>query len=240
MPDSWPLWLKRILAKWFIRRGKLAHVDYTADEITALIKPHFPAHFNFAVPSGTGQLTLMDCDIAMHTGDQHIDVQMFAAVDIRVMNTDVYRAHIIAHLRAKPHYISDQHSVALHSLDVADIRLVNDSYSLVRDTTDLLSQFVPKPLQNLVGGTVKTALGLLTGGGSDTLLRYLELYLSGSKQRILDYHRPQLERLIDDVMQDNTLSYALDPEDWEERLFIEHGESVVVEDGVLRFRFAPV
>lgn len=80
-------------------------------------------------------------------------------------------------------------------------------------------------------------LRMVTAGMSDEAMAYLQLYLSGSKQRVLDYHKPQLEALITTLAEENYLEYPLDKSDWQELLFFYYGKTVAIEEQELRFKF---
>ena len=64
---------------------------------------------------------------------------------------------------------------------------------------------------------------------------YLKLYLSGSKQAILDYHKPQIDNAITRQLTQDDLSHRMRDTQWREVLFARLGKNVRVEDNVLRF-----
>jgi hypothetical protein len=43
---------------------------------------------------------------------------------------------------------------------------------------------------------VKSALNVLTAGTLNQAVSYLQMYIGGSKKRVLDYHRSQIEEQI--------------------------------------------
>lgn len=237
MAFDWRTRLRIWTAKWLIRWGKLTHSDYTVDELNDLLAPHLPLNFDVDVPTGSGTLTLLEGQLSLPTDANRVDVQLLCAFDVNGKNSPLYRAHLIVTLQAIPDYDPETACVRICQLDVGEVRLVNDEYAFLNDSKDILNRLVPKPMQNLFMGTVLSTVGFMTAGGSDTLLNYLRLYLSGSKQRVLDYHRPQLTDLIQNLTRTDMLSYEMDDQDWQEYLFRRHGRQVLVEDGVLRFRF---
>jgi hypothetical protein len=144
---------------------------------------------------------------------------------------------VVVKLDAVPAYNIETKTVNIAKITVKDVVLVEDEYSIIESSRDLLGIIVPRPLQNLVTGTVKSAVGLLTAGTSDIASEYAKLYLSGSKQKILDYHRPQIESLVNELGQDKDFCYQLNDDDFEEHLFSLYGRQVLVEEGRLRFKF---
>lgn len=237
MTQNWRLTIQYWLAKLMIKLGKLTHSDYTEDELNDLVSPHLPESFSIAVPAGNGHLTLMEAEVSLPVTSSYIHVQLLSSLLIESMGNPIYRAHIVVILKAQPAYQVSQNTVHLDHVVIDDIYLVKDEYALLKDTQDIMSLFVPKTMQNILTGTMKSAMGLLTAGGSDAALSYLKLYLTGSKQKVLDYHKPQLENLLTDLIENDNFSYLLDESDWQQKLFRQYGKEVVVEDGALRFKF---
>lgn len=237
MNPDWRLKLRLFIARILIKIGRLTHADYSAAELKNIVDGHLPETLEIDVPRGKGELTLMQADLSMPMNQNFINVELLGSMLIGSSANPIYRAHLIVVLNAYPIYDARSKTIKLDSLLVSDVRLVNDKYAIIEDSRELLSLFLPKPLQSLVGDTVKSAFGIMTGGGSDLASNYMKLYLSGSKQRILDYHRPQIETLVADFAKKEYLQYTLDHEIFEEHLFCLYGKNVVVENGKLRFKF---
>lgn len=237
MVKNWRLTVRLFLAKILIKLGRLTHADYSSDELNEFLSPHLPETFEIEVPAGNGQLTLLQANVRMRGAENGIQVQLLSSFQVESLGNPIYRAHLIVQLKATPVYIQKDKVVKLKTLEVREIELVNDEYSVLKDTQELLSNFVPKPFQSLLTGTMKSAFGILTGGGTDAAANYLKLYLSGSKQRILEYHKPQLTSLVSALVDDEDFQYRLDESDWQEHLFACYGKEVVVEEGQLRFKF---
>lgn len=237
MQRNWRLKCKLLFARLLIKLGKLTHADYTPKELQAFISPHLPADFGIDVPAGNGKLELLEAEVKIGYQSTTVSVQLLGSLIIESMGNPIYRAHVVITLEATPFYDAESKIVKLSELLMDDVRLINDEYAILKDTQHILSNFVPRPFQNLVTGTMKSAIGLITGGGSEAASNYLKLYLSGSKQRILDYHKPQLVDLVADLVHDEDFQYELDQSDWEEHLFALYGKEVVVEEGQLRFKF---
>lgn len=78
---------------------------------------------------------------------------------------------------------------------------------------------------------------MVTVGTSDQAVEYLKLYLSGSKQAVLDFHKPQIEKAILDKMATLPLHHIMREDQWREVLFARYGKTVRVEPSSLRFYF---
>lgn len=226
-----------LIAKWMIKLGKLKHVDYTIDELNELAEPLFPQQFDIDVPVGKGIFTILDATIDIPRNANTISVNILSSLDIDAVGNPLYRAHLAIHLLLIPKYDEVHKTISIDTLNLDSITLVNDEYSLLNDSKQLLNLVLPKSMQNIITGTFKTAMGLVTAGSSDLASDYLRMYLSGSKQRILDYHKPQLVKLIDEMKHDPEFEYEMDESDWQESLFREYGKTVAVEERCVRFKF---
>ena len=162
---------------------------------------------------------------------------MLGAIEVTYFANPIYRAHVVLVVQATPKYNQTTKNVMLTELRITDINTLNDEYSIFKDTSSLINQFVPSPLLSMVTGTMKTALSIMTGTTASEANSYLQMYLSGSKQKILDYHKPQIENIIVELAASENMQYSLDINDFEENLFIQYGKEVAVEERHLRFKF---
>lgn len=226
-----------LLAKCLIRFKRLKHVDYSVEDISGLIEPHLPTSFPISVPKGDGHFTLTEAKITMPFNSNTIQAEVLGGIKITYLGNPIYRAHVILMVQAKPHYEHTTKNVLLTEISITNIHLLNDEYAILKDTTNLINLFVPSPVMSMVTGTMKTAFNIMTGTTTTEANRYLQVYLSGSKQKVLDYHKPQIENIIVELAASEDMQYSLDINDFEESLFIQYGKDVVVEAGHLRFKF---
>jgi hypothetical protein len=237
MKADWKFRLRVFTAKYMIKFGKLTHSDYTVEELQEIIDDHLPVSFAVDVPISQGELTLLEGKIAIPNDANAMNIELLGSIVIGPIGKPIYRAHLLFKLALFPMYVEASKTVKLEKMLIEDVQLVNDKYSILETSKDLLSLLLPKTIQNLFTGTVKSAVGILTGGVSDIAGDYMQLYLTGSKQKILDYHRPQIEALVQAFAQSEELQYQMGLEDFEEHLFNRYGKEVLVEDGFLRFKF---
>lgn len=175
--------------------------------------------------------------ISLNAPDNRLCLQLLASITITIAETTIYRAHLIITLSASPHYNKTESTLYFIDKQVDNIAMVNDDYALLKDTQFLLSRFVPGNLDALFGRSLKSILSLVTVGTSDQAVEYLKLYLSGSKQAVLDFHKPQIEKAILDKMATLPLHHIMREDQWREVLFSRYGKSVNVEQQALRFYF---
>ena len=226
-----------LLAKCLIRFKRLTHVDYSEDDISRLIQPHLPLSLPISVPKGEGRFTLSKATISMPLNSHYIQAEVLGGIEVTYLATPIYRAHVVLAVQATPQYNHNTKNVFLTDIRITDMYMLNDEYSILKDTSSLISLFVPSPVLSMVAGTMKTAFSIMTGTTASEANNYLQVYLSGSKQKVLDYHKPQIENLIVELAAGEDMQYNLDINDFEEGLFIQYGKKVVVEQGNLRFSF---
>jgi len=226
---------KVFFAQWLVKLGRLTHDDFTKSELHNLIKNSFPYVFTFEIPVGTGTVTVLEGNLILDDERNRIGLQCLAALNIEIAATTIYRAHVVFTLSATPYYDKNMSTLYLVDLKTDNVTLVNDDYALIKDTQFLLTRFFPKNVNNLLGRPLKTAFSLFSAGTSDIAADYLQLYLSGSKQKVLDYHTPQIDSAIKKQITQETLSHTMRNDHWREVLFAKLGQNVRVEENVLRF-----
>lgn len=212
-------------------------MDYSVDDISQLIQPHQPLTLPISVPKGEGHFTLSKVKISMPLNGDYIQAEVLGNIEITYLANPIYRAHVVLVVQAKPYYEQTTRNVLLTDLRITDINMLNDEYSILKDTSSLINQLVPSPVLSMVTGTMKTAFNIMTGTTAAEANSYMQMYLSGSKQKVLDYHKPQIENIIVELAASDDMQYSLDINDFEESLFIQYGKQVVVEEGYLRFKF---
>ena len=227
--------IKLFIAQWMVKLGRLTHDDFTKSELQALLSDVFPYVFSLDIPIGTGTVNVLEGNITFDNEKNRIGIQCLASLKVEIAKNTVYRAHVVIALSAQPHYDVSAKTLYLTKLSTDAITLVNDDYALLRDTQFLMTKFFPKQVNTLFGAPLKSALSLFTAGTSDIASNYLQVYLSGSKQAVLDYHKPKIDLAIKTHLTQQDLSHTMRHEHWRELLFSRLGKSVRVEDNVLRF-----
>lgn len=229
--------LRFYLARWMIKFNKLTHDAFTINELNQLLEPYFPYQHKLAVPVGNGTLTLERAELRLNDKENKVEVQISSSLKISAMGNPIYRAHLAILISAQPDYVPGSDKIYAKQVQVADIYMLNDEYALLLDSATLLDRFMPMPVTPILRGPVKNMLRMVTAGLADDAMAYLQIYLSGNKQRVLDYHKPQLESFIAQLARDNKLEYQLDKSDWQELLFYHFGKAVAIEQQELRFKF---
>ncbi|WP_100656822.1 DUF1439 domain-containing protein [Alteromonas flava] len=229
--------LKVAAALVLVKLGKLKYDQFTEQELNDLLAPYFPQQIPIPVPIGKATLSLLEGELSMPESTNRLQLQLLCGMEVRVLGNPIYRAHLIVVVSALPDYDCTTKTLSIDTIQVDDMALVHDEYSLLKDTTKIIDSLSPVQLSSLFSSPVKSALSVLTAGSSTTAIGYLNLYIGGSKQRILDYHKPQIEEHIVNAVTAADLNFTLDPAEWRQNLFSRKGKTVVVEGRELRFYF---
>lgn len=231
-------WFLMTWGRWLIKRKKIRESLYTIPELQGLIDDNLPQHFSINVPAGEGDLLLLDGKINLDNArENRVQVQVLASLEIFISKQRIYRGHIRIDVSAKPFYRSNNYTLYFHDCRLDDLRLVDDSYFFVETSSSILDGLLPAPFKDVLGLAIGTAVGALNMLGSNEIPQYLAMFTRSGKQKVLDYHRDEIEQHILSLISEDTLQYTLDPDDYEEALFIELGQDVVVRDKCLAFRF---
>lgn len=236
MAQTWQEKLRQSFVRLMIRIKRIRHVIYTETELNGLLKDQFPVNFNVNIPGSLGEVSITSGLLRMPTSAEHFSIELKGQIKIESMSTPLYRAHLVINLLATPGYNKETKVVYIDDVNIKSIRLVKDEYSLINDGQTLLRALVPSPISAMMNGTLKT-MNLFSGNNLSDFTQYLKIYISGNKQRVLDYHTPEIERRVKDYVMSDDLTYTMDANEWDQSLFIELGERVAVKNGELRFIF---
>lgn len=231
-------WFLITWGRWLIKQKRILESVYTEAELQEIIDDNLPQHFSLDVPAGEGDLLLLDGKINLDNAQENrVQVQLLASLEIFVSKQRIYRGHIRVDVSAKPVYQQSNYTLYFRDCRLDDLRLVDDSYFFVETSSSILSGLAPAPFKDVLGFALDTAVGALNLLSGNEMQQYLALFTRSGKQKVLDYHRREIEQHILSLVSEDTLQYTLDVDDYEEYLFVELGEDVVVRDQCLVFRF---
>jgi len=226
-----------MVAKLLVRFKLIKMVPMEIVEINQMITPQLPISFDISIPGGEGELTVLEAELSIGNNGDSIAVQILCNFSVNMSKSNIYNSHIQLILDTKPDYCKINKTISPTEIKVVSMQLISDEYSMIQNPRKLIAKFLPEPLRTMFVTTLLTTNALLDSIGKNEMLKYLTLYLSGSKQRILDYHHADIENKIIKYTQSEAFCYQLDEADFDEKLFAEMGEQVMVNDEQLLFYF---
>lgn len=227
----------RLVAKWLIRFKRIKQVPVDINIANELVAPELPVSFAISIPSGTGDLEVQD--VRFHL-DEHKDVitaDILCHFTVSVAGTAIYKTYLHLVLDGGLAYSREEKTITPTEVKVRTLQLIENKSSMIKDTRELLISYLPEQLKTLFISSFVMTDAILKRVGINDLTKYLTLYLSGSKQRILDYHHQEIENTIIHYVDSGTFSYLMDETVFEEQLFAEYGQDVVISDGHIYFIF---
>jgi len=237
MTLSWRDRIRWFFATILIRLKKINRVDVSASEMNHLMGKYLPQSYQFDIPSGSGQLSILQATLSISQSEPVFNIELYGSFEAKIRQKTFYRTHLHVFISTKPVYHADKELIQLIDLKIIDIVLVDDEFALMKDTRALMGKLVPSSFKSLFSVTLKTGLGIVNSTSNSDLVQYLSLYLTGNRQLIIDYHRHQIENKLSQLAKNDSFCYKLNPMDFEERLFAQYGQSIEIEDGILYFVF---
>lgn len=223
-----------------VRLGRLRRVEMNKAELDAMLRPHLPLHFSISIPNGKGRINVIEASTSL-PGDDQIQTALLCEFKVDVMGNPLYQAHLLITLSASPAFDKPQGIVSAKNIRLLQTHLVKDNYAAVKDAREIFTKLLPRPLSSMVNLgidlSINSAMSMLENSLYGDFSQYLNLYISGSKQRILDYHKPQIERQFLNYIQQHKPEYRLDQQLLDEKLFAQFGKQVRAEKDTLAFLF---
>lgn len=229
--------LHRFLAKWFIRLKILKRSPFDFSDVNPEINTLLPTSFMIIIPGGSGELTIDEAKLNVDT--ETIVAEVLCHLKVIVARNTIYNAYIRLTLDGKLDYSKTDKIISPKDVRVLSTQLISDDRSMIKDTRKLIIDLLPEPIKTLFISTLVMSDSIVKTIGINEMAKYLSLYLSGSKQRILDYHHEEIETKIVDYLNSEAFNYELDDTIFEEQLFAQFGEEVIIEDGQVFFVFHP-
>lgn len=232
--------VKYWLLSLMVRLGRLRRAEMNTTELDAMLRPAFPLHLDIPIPSGKGQIKVSGANTSL-PGNGRVQVALMCDFKVQVMANPLYQAHLLISLSAQPEFDKASGLIRAQDIRLIHIHLVKDNYAVINDAREILATLLPGPLGSVVNLgidlSISSALSLLEKSLYGDLSQYLKLYINGSKQRILDYHKPQIERQLLNYIQQHKPEYRLDNTLLDEKLFARFGKQIRAEKDVLAFLF---
>ena len=230
---------QHFVARMLVRFKLIKKVPVDIEDVNQLISPQLPVSFEITIPGGDGELTILDVELSLDKNRDLISAQILCNFSVKVNRTIIYNTHLQLALDANLDYSKTSKTISPVDIKKKSLQLISDKYSVIKDTKTLITGFLPEPLKTVFATTLATTGLFLETMGISDMVKYLSLYLTGSKQRILNYHHLEIENKIISFAESGSLSYQLDESDFDEQLFAEYGEQVTIKNGQLLFIFHP-
>lgn len=231
---KWQDWAARTL----IRANKLKEVRYSAQMLNEMIVENLPHSETFEVPGGQATFVVMTAQVSVGKDNaEGLRLKLLCSLDISTLGRQLYRAHLNVNLKALPYFHKATKSIRISQSAVTELSLVNDEYLLIKSSNDIVKSLTPNILKGIVNVTIGSAINVMSEVATPAVKEYLNVFTEANKQKVLDFHRPQLEKRISAVIESGNIEYQLQESDFEEKIFADLGRKIDVDQHELVFKF---
>jgi len=251
MTDSSPIARSDIFKQWvtrlFVRFGRVKNAPMEIIEINQMLNGWLPVDFDILVPGGREKLETVNLELVnLSLTTRNLDTaesgeKLLAVIDCRFevkMNSAViFRTKLALELQADPDYCAKTKSIGVCNTKLSRVELVDGKDSFIKDVNTLANGILPTPFKGLFNVAMASTTAIFGEGVINGMTKYLSLYNSGNQQKIVDYHKKDIENKIIGLTQDTSFRYQLDAANFEEKLFSDYGKKITVQGGKLLFEF---
>ena len=225
-------------ARSLIRAKRIKDVRYNEQELNEMVVQSLPHKEEFEVPGGQDTLVVMEANVSVgNDNNEGLTIKVMCSLEISSLGRQLYRAHIDGSLKAVPYFNQQHKTIRLKDLTLSNMTFVNDEYLLIQSSQEIVKSFTPSILKGIVDVTIGSALNVMSGVATPAVKEYLNVFADANKQKVLDFHRPQIEGILTGQIENGALEYKLEESDFEEKIFADMGQQIDVENNDLVFKF---
>jgi hypothetical protein len=227
-------WAARLL----IRSKRLKEVRYNAQQLDEMIGECLPHSEEIEVPGGRAKLIVMTAQVCVGNNNMEgLVIKLLCSLDISSLNRQLYRAHLNAEVKALPYYHKAQKTIRFKETKITELTLVNDEYLLIKNANDTIKSLTPNILKGIVNVTIGSAIGVMSEVATPAVKEYLTVFTEANKQKVLDLHRFQIEKMLHNLISNGDIEYQLEACDFEEKIFADLGQQIDVDEHNVVFKF---
>ena len=230
-------WWRNFSARLAIRFGFLKKESIETDEINQIINDQLPLEFEIPTPGGDGKLILLGVSFVVDPIKNCIHAELLCNFSVDVKQRLIYNTHLQLTVETGLLFDYETKTIGANDISITELNLISDKYSIMKDATSLISGFLPNTVKSIVNLTLTSTQALLNSKKINAATQYLLLYSSGSKQKIIDYHKSTIETKVRQLIDSPEYRYQLDESNFEENLFARYGKRVSIENGQIYFVF---
>lgn len=222
----------------WLKFKKELHIPLDLSYLNQYIATQFPLKQRFRPSIGSGELTVKHANLEISNNTLYLNAD--CQFDITALNQTIYHAKIKLIISGELQFYKKIDCIGLVNPRIEQLKLVDDDYVITQQSINLIHQILPgnsgKHAFTLLGGIQQT-INMLSGQTLDEAKNYFSMYLNGNKQKILEFHKQDIENSIQSLSKDPCHYYHLNPHDFEEELFIRFGSKIKVHKNNLQLYF---
>jgi hypothetical protein len=209
--------------------------DFTKHELNEYLSDTLPYSINVNVPVGQAKLVITNAAITFDVIKNKLNIELQNEFTVTVLATPVYRSHVQAIISFTPKYQPAEGCIYPIDIGLDALTYIDDDYSFVSDPDQWHNKLSPVSVFDAFVNPVKQLVNEATAGLSDSALHYLRAFTQNNKQKLLDEHKPTIEKALLKELNQQNFIYTLNTKHWREWLFSRLGTHITVEKDALRF-----
>ena len=234
--------LKEFFIRLLVKHGQVKSAPVEISEIESMVNDWLPEDFDIEISGGNAELKIISLNLSskISKGNSKIEklnIILFCNFKVKMNGSTIFNTHLNLKVIAEPDYSIKLKSIGVKNAELVNVDLINDKDSFIKDVSNLANGLLPSPLKGLFNVALASSKIILGEDVVSGMTRYLSIYNSGNQQKIVDYHRTDIENKIAEISLDPEMRYELDETDFQEKLFFDFGKSISLQKGVLQFCF---
>lgn len=223
--------------KLLVKTGRLTESTLSADDLNDLLDDQLPITLSISDNTGDGKLIVEIALLTMPEASACFHVSLSCKLKIAVLGNQVYEAALTAAMTAEPHYQNETKKIVLQNGALDKITILNDELTIMQQAQSSAEEFVPPVFREILKSSIDAAVNIFDTLSNTNTKENMEQIKSDSRQHFLDIHHNEIEEKLLGLLEEEDVCYQLDNTDIESRIFSEMGESTIVENGKLHFKF---
>lgn len=227
------------IQQWFIPKliqlKFIKKVTFTLAELTDDIQDYLPFDIKFSVPNGHGFVIISSVRLAEYQNGLLV-ANLKGTLDIRCMGEHLYNSTIQIEIFGKPIFLKEESVIRATNIEIGQINLADDNLVVAQNAKKIIGRLGNNIVGQMYNLTMGSALSFI--GNVTDMKGYVANFINKKSHKILELHRNEIERNLIDSLSNGDLEYTLEDTIPDEKLFIQYGKDIIVENEGLTFRFS--
>ncbi len=227
------------IQQWFIPKliklKIIKQVTFSLAELTEDVQVYLPFDIKFSVPNGHGFVIISSVELAEYKNGLLI-ANLKGTLDIRCMGEHLYSSNIHIEIFGQPIFLKEKSAIRATNVEIGQINLANDNLVVAQNARKIIAKLSNNIVGQMYNLTMGTALSFI--GNVTDMKGYIANFINKKSHKILDLHRAEIEDNLIESLTNGDLEYTLEDTIPDEKLFIQYGKDIIVENEGLTFRFS--
>jgi hypothetical protein len=227
------------IQQWFIPKliklKIIKQVTFSLAELTDDVQVYLPFDIKFSVPNGNGFVIISSIQVSEYENGLLV-ANLKGTLDIQCMGEHLYNSTIQIEIFGRPIFLKEKSVIRATDVEVGQINLANDNLVVAQNARKIIAKLSNNIVGQMYSLTMGTALSFI--GNVTDMKGYVANFINKKSHKILELHRKDIEGNLIESLSNGDLEYTLEDTIPDEKLFIQYGKDIIVENEGLTFRFS--